>query len=300
MHEYINGILLPKTNLDIYKKIYEIENWLRRIIYTALMKKNYSDMNSLIPDELLKNLKQRRANISNRKYLDCESYDNIVWLTVFNELIELLKLKSIAWIIEDMTEFNIDKLVPKLEEIIEIRNAMAHNVPSSPFTLKCLTAACLHVDNGISHFIHEYILGNREHYDNFTKENMFPRIFFNRIFEQNIVHDKKKYAISETNHYFSISIDFFEEHGQSYYDIGKILGQFLSIDKFIISFNFEADYNAHLSLNFPKFDDLEIVPNIIDKVLEFGENSFYKLSVRKDFLAQESKYLNHPKVWLIA
>jgi len=64
--EFKDEMLVPTTNGEMYFKIYEVENWLRRICLTAYMKKYGSNWMRNIPSNLVNthipqfNLKKNR------------------------------------------------------------------------------------------------------------------------------------------------------------------------------------------------------------------------------------------------
>jgi hypothetical protein len=73
--EFEDEIPIPLGNLGLYRRIYVLEQWLRRFAMAALMSKYATQWRSAIPTEFGEELRRRRKQLGSRTYLDVESND---------------------------------------------------------------------------------------------------------------------------------------------------------------------------------------------------------------------------------
>jgi hypothetical protein len=77
---------IPTANLTIYREIYSVEQWMRRIAYAALLARFGPNWRGSLPEELTSSLKRRLRQLNGRVHLDCENSDNAIWLLTLDEL----------------------------------------------------------------------------------------------------------------------------------------------------------------------------------------------------------------------
>lgn len=118
---------IPDANLSIYREVYAIEQWLRRVAYAALMARYGANWRGTLKPELASNLKQRLRQLDGRVYLDCENSDNAIWLLTLDELQELLLADSNWPTVRELTRLSQQVVTSKLSEIREIRNVIGHS-----------------------------------------------------------------------------------------------------------------------------------------------------------------------------
>src|SRR4051812_26825527 len=94
---------LPEVNIFLYRRIYVIEQWLRRVALAALMARYGSRWNDAIPTEIGKNLKGRVAGLRNRVAFDTENSDNAIWCLTLEELKSLLLYEKIWPLVKELT-----------------------------------------------------------------------------------------------------------------------------------------------------------------------------------------------------
>lgn len=148
---------IPSANLQIYREIYSLEQWLRRITYAALMAKYGSTWRGTLSEDLASSLKQRLRQLSGRVHLDCENSDNAIWLLTLDELQRLL-LADATWpMVKQLTSFSRQALGSKISEIREIRNVVGHNRAAGAKTVLIAEAAAASLQVGIDHFKDELL-----------------------------------------------------------------------------------------------------------------------------------------------
>jgi len=143
---------IPSANLQIYREIYSLEQWLRRITYAALMAKYGSTWRGTLSEDLASSLKQRPRQLRGRVHLDCENSDNAIWLLTLDELQNLL-LADATWpTVRQLTNLSRRALESKISEIREIRNVVGHNRAAGAKTVLIVEAAAASLQVGIDHF----------------------------------------------------------------------------------------------------------------------------------------------------
>jgi hypothetical protein len=166
---------IPSANLQIYREIYYVEQWLRRIAYAALLAKHGSNWRGTLPEELALSLKKRLRQLNGRVHFDCENSDNAIWLLTLDELQGLL-LTDTTWpIVKQLTNFSQQVLKSKLSEIREIRNVVGHNRAAGAQTVLIAEAAAASLRVGINNFRNELLYEDK------------PKIHLGAPFEENPV-----------------------------------------------------------------------------------------------------------------
>ena len=119
---------IPDANLAIYRQVYSVEQWMRRIAYAALMAKHGASWQGTLDREFASDLKRRLRQLDGRVHLDCENSDNVMWLLTLEELQTMIladanwpAVKETAWACQNEWSRT------RLSEIREIRNVIGHN-----------------------------------------------------------------------------------------------------------------------------------------------------------------------------
>jgi hypothetical protein len=163
---------IPGANLQIYREIYSLEQWLRRIAYAALIAKYGTHWPGALPADLASSLKKRLRQLSGRVHLDCENSDNAIWLLTLDELQRLL-LSDATWpMVKQLTNLPRRVLESKISEIREIRNVIGHNRAAGARTVLITEAAAASLRVGIDHFKGELLYDDesRIHLGNIEKD----------------------------------------------------------------------------------------------------------------------------------
>ena len=145
-------IAIPTTNETLYRRIYALEVWLRRVLMASIMGRYATQWRSAIPTEIAKELKARRDALRKRVVLDVETSDNDVWLLTLEELRRLL-LSEFLWPeARALTGWQRRELSARIDELREIRNVIGHNRATTPRTLEIFAGIERYLDRGIQQF----------------------------------------------------------------------------------------------------------------------------------------------------
>jgi hypothetical protein len=144
-----DDVPFPMQNIEVYRRLYIIELWLRRFVLAGLMSKYGTQWRSAIPTDLSKAVRPRRAALAGRAYLDVEASDNVVWLMTLEELRQLLISEFIWPSVRELTSLQREETAAKLEELREIRNVIGHN--------RAITDQTVSIFGGIEDYLHRGI-----------------------------------------------------------------------------------------------------------------------------------------------
>ncbi|HZS57642.1 MAG TPA: hypothetical protein VFA43_00125 [Gemmatimonadaceae bacterium] len=153
--EFEGEVPIPQWNLELYRRIYLLEQWLRRIVMAGLMSRYATQWRSAIPTEISANLKQRRRQLAARTFLDVESSDNVVWLLTLEELKQLMTSNFIWPSVKELTGLQRADVLARVDELREIRNVVGHNRATTPRTLRIFEGVEQYLGQGIDHFRNE-------------------------------------------------------------------------------------------------------------------------------------------------
>lgn len=143
---------IPEGNLVLYRRIYVLEQWLRRIVMAGLMSKYGSHWRNAIPTEIAKDLKSRRQQLRARTYLDVESSDNVIWLLTLEELRRLMTSDFLWHSVKDLTGLQKADTDARVEELRQIRNVVGHNRATTAHTLRIFTGIEEYLEGGVNRF----------------------------------------------------------------------------------------------------------------------------------------------------
>jgi hypothetical protein len=118
---------IPDANIAIYRQVYVLEQWLRRIAYATLLARHGATWEETLTGDLRSDLKRRLRQLDNRVHLDCENSGNVIWLLTLEELRGLLLAESTWPVVKDLMGIPRRVLEEKLSEIREIRNVVGHS-----------------------------------------------------------------------------------------------------------------------------------------------------------------------------
>jgi len=180
--EFREEMLIPRINGEVYFKIYELENWLRRICLTAYMKEFGAEWISHIPVQLLASIKNRSKQNEDLFYFDLGKDDNLIWAATQGELKTLLLEDAIAHHIKALTGFSKSTLSQKLDELKGIRNILAHNKALTNTAITIITGVIASLMQGVKHFKNRVLYTDLKSGDEPT-DTVFS--YFNEKMERN-------------------------------------------------------------------------------------------------------------------
>jgi hypothetical protein len=151
--EFLEDLPFPESNLIIYRDIYYVEQWLRRILITALLAKHGQRWIDAIPPEILNDLKKRRGSLKGRILLDSENNSNVLWLSTFEERRKICLNPELWPFIKKITAFNETEFTEKLNFLREIRNIIGHNRAATEQTQKICESLVTYFRRGVYVFM---------------------------------------------------------------------------------------------------------------------------------------------------
>jgi hypothetical protein len=293
--EFLRDIPYSESNSEIYKNIYRVEQWLRRITYTSLrISYSIDDWIDSIPSEILNELKKRRGSLRGRILLDCENNQNIIWLSTIDELSRLMTMDSIWLTIKSLTGFTKDELREKINLLREIRNIVNHNRATTYETLNICNGILRYFDKGINKFKNKVFYNEK-------LINDAPDIY--------TLPAGGEYFYSETEHFVLIErcqmLDYHIGDGVFHefpcVNIAELLEIFKEMGNVIIAItvceeegsNYDAAYGVICPRN---YCNVKHYDNIVD-IMNNAESHIWD---QKNYLTQSAKHLCDPKIWFHA
>ncbi len=283
-------IPFPEVNTIIYREIYTIEQWIRRIAYAALMTKYGPNWTGALPDDLYKNLKSRLHNLSDRVHLDCENSDNIIWFSTLDELNQLLTMKSIWPIVNELTGYKHDLIISKIDELREIRNVIGHNRAVNQRTLTIFHGISTSLQHGIETFKRKlYDIG--EIHNDIQVDNIANTIFYEKT--KDPPFDEYQFFLSETKYFYSIT-RLPAEPLNLFVRVSKILNEFHPLENVILSI-FINKTGEEFTITWPKIAKNKDIEAIIDIFLgcAWSDSNWTKTI----YMNQNPKFICNPKIW---
>jgi hypothetical protein len=275
---------LPGVNIVLYRRIYVIEQWLRRVVLAALCARYGSRWS--IPNKILPNLDDRIKALRNRVAFDTENSDNAVWCLTLDELKAMLIYEKIWPYVKTLTGFDRRELLARLDEMREIRNVIGHNRAATPYTQKIFDAIAESLDEGISRFRDRFI------YD-FEQSQ---RIGGSR----NDVVVERFYATHSpiaTNHigtdeYFYYIYSVPRPIG-SPIALGDLLEHFDAVRRVVLAFLIHRRNAGEFTVVWPREAAEAEHAAVLERFEEFEANT------GAPYEDQSPKYVCHPKVWFV-
>ena len=96
---------VPEVNLTLYKRVYVLEQWARRVLLAALMARYGMAWQGALPTDISKRLKPRLQQLSNRVAFDTENSSNAIWAMTLDELRALLVYEKLWPMVKRLTGF---------------------------------------------------------------------------------------------------------------------------------------------------------------------------------------------------
>jgi hypothetical protein len=166
--EFDGELLVPKINLTVYKQIYSLEGWVRRICLTVWMGCYGESWRENLDPRLRKALESRLRRNNQRVYLGAETASDLMWQATQAELAQMLAAESVAPIVRELTGADPEFLTGKLEEIREIRNLLAHNRALSDRTHRILAGLLASLEEAVDTFKLKLLYEVTKDYRNYT------------------------------------------------------------------------------------------------------------------------------------
>jgi hypothetical protein len=150
--EFDGELLVPRISLTVYRQIYALEGWFRRICLTVWMGRYGESWSQQLDPGLRKTLESRVQRSRQRLYLGAESASDLMWQATQAELTRMLVADPVAALVRSLTGADSEFLKAKLEEIREIRNLLAHNRALSQRTHIILAGLLASLEDAVDTF----------------------------------------------------------------------------------------------------------------------------------------------------
>jgi hypothetical protein len=275
---------IPDVNVELYRKIYALEQWLRRIALAALMVRYGSRWNDSMSNELIRNVKPRLQNLKNRVAFNTENSDNLIWCLTLEELGSLLLAERTWTITRDLTGFYREELAGRLNDLREIRNVIGHNRASTRYTMDVFLAIERSLEDGISRFSDRmlYDLGG----DQASPESADPIV--DLFFRDRSALGRDQITQDEYFYYAHMFAD-----TPSPLDLGGLLERFDAPRRAVLAFLVNRRENGEWAVVWPKSSSGEEHESIIALLASSAPHS------ADDYGTQSPRYTCHPKVWFV-
>lgn len=282
-------MLIPGRNAEIYSSLYEIENWLRRIVLAACMIKYGKDWASQINSKIAAPLEARLKRTEQLSYLGVETDSNLIWATMHRELHLLLFGDDLWPIVEALTNFPRERLSAKLGELNDFRNLLAHNRAFSAHTETQFRGLETAVRVAIENFKTAVLYSKP---DILREDDQDP---FNLAFQRHMAgNDWTKFqGYLAKNRFFYVfaCLPIQREHDPAYVSGRKLLESYKSHLDIVVAFtvNKSADeYCVLIPFDAPT-DEKEELSRVFTRNLHVWTST--------DYTNQDPQFIAHPKIW---
>ena len=279
--QFIHDIPFSDANSNIYRNIYVIEQWLRRIAQTALFLCHGEKWLDGIPPEILSTLKQRRGSLKGRIILDCENNANILWLTTLDELVRLLTADDHWNAVKQLTGYPQNDFVEWIKILREIRNIVGHNRATTFQTLNICNGMLTYLNKGIKRFKDAAIFAGRcgalrdIETDGYELMNEAIVIFIKKNFFYEI-----------------LSSEFVDHREFPFIDIPLLTNLFKPLENVILAITVDIKGDSYSVLWTNNLSE-----SYKDEIMKKIEEVEYTLWGREEYINQDVKYLCDPRIW---
>jgi hypothetical protein len=294
--EFLEDLPFPESNPIIYRDIYYVEQWLRRILITALFAKHGQRWLDSIPQEILNELKKKRGSLKGRILLDSENNSNVLWLATFEELRKICLNPELWTFIKENTAFNETEFTEKLNFLREIRNIIGHNRAATEQTQKICEGLVNYFRRGVYIFRQKMGLVHcKESQKKIARELSYRDTQEFKDLEDYLyaqVHPEGSQIFLWETEYFRDICTLPVAREFCWIEVAGILEEFCELEPYIlsISINLKGDeYSVIWPKSIPKERQYDIIRTFID--------SESKHWTGISFEEQSPRFLSDPKIW---
>jgi hypothetical protein len=276
---------IPPANIDAYRTIYRLENWLRRICLTAYMCVYGSDWPAHLDPRLRNSLARRVHRNSDRLYLNAESDDNLIWLTMYGELHSLLRHEEVWQFVQQRLRLSQTAVDAKLSELNDIRNLLAHNRALTSTTSDILTGLSASLELGIRNFKSTVVYGD---YDILGDDDEIGA--YVELLDRNEPWRFQAYVARNQDLYEFVTLPV-ERFGQDWLSIATLLKTFSSISHLILAYCMNLEGSEYRVLLPRSLSHAELR----SAAQRFFSNPY--VWTTRPYESQPLQYTCNPKVW---
>jgi len=301
--EFFDDVPFPEFNWLVYRRLYVLEQWLRRIAFAAAMAKAGSSFFGVLPDGLAATLKQQQALLRRRKHLGTQNADDALWLSNFEQLRDLLTSDAIYPTVKKLTGFERALLDGKIDEIREIRNVVAHNRAVSRETLTILDAHAMALSHGLEEFKRRMFAYEKDtiRSPGESEGSAIPALFHSRLRDLHPdLSDVLAFAESDLFNFALIvppdyrvgSFDSAEEWLGTWVDLKHLLAEFADLRSHLLAITV-AERGSSFSVVWPRIESFEVHQAVVERF--FASYDAYWADT--EYAHQDERVVCDPKVW---
>ncbi len=297
--EFIEDIPFPTSNIIVYKEIYYLEQWLRRILRTSLAAKDGEKWFNSIPSEILPELKKKQNMLRGRIYLGSENNSNLLWLLTLEELKRFCLRPEVWPFIKKLTEFNETEFIENMELLREVRNIIGHNRATTEKTVDLCTACMKYFKRGVNIFRDNLCLtvAAAFHYEELEESERYSQTeSFKELVKliPNHTEEWKNTFLVEKEYFREIC--FSADMADGNVDVFELLKTFKKLESYILAISIFLKYHCY-SVIWPKSIPIEQQKDIIRIFVE----SEHKIMTEKTpYVNQSPRFLGDPMIWFIS
>ena len=277
---------LPEINLLLYRRIYVIEQWLRRIALAALTARYGPRWNDAVPSDIRRTLKARLMSLHNRVAFDTEDSDNAVWILTLDELKTVLTYEKVWPFVKELTALDRQQLHARLNELREIRNVVGHNRAATDYTAKVFDAIEHALGEGIEHFRDRFLydFAGAQQSGESTPDSVTDAFYGTRspLGRQQIGLDT----------YFYYVYVLAAENGRPIH-LGDLLEHFGSVQKVILAILINRRSLGEHTVVWPRSASATEHSDVLARF------DAWQTLEGEPYVAQNPRYVCHPKVWFV-
>lgn len=288
-------IPVSMDNLVTYDKIFEIETWMRRIIFACLMIEYGLDWHKIFPDNEIKKVERKIEESKENPLLKSYESDNLMWYTNIFDLRKILNREDISDIFLEITGSSSESIRNNLESLTTVRNNIAHNRIITIESLKMFLELSNEFYLVINEFKSRYINNNdyKIKHTEWETDNVSIKYFLKRMlnndwskFQAFIADDENLIQVVQ----LPAGINF--EH--PYIDLDLLLKKYDSVLDSIMGF-FICKSGCEYCVLWSKHETINTSTQ--KKIIDIFLDSKYELWIDTDYKFQQGEAVFNPLLW---
>lgn len=286
-------IPISTNNPSIFDRTFIIEQWFRRILYTALMISYGKKWDEHLSLDDRKEYNEILEKIQANPSLEISEQDNILWFTTINDLANKFINLKIGEVILEITEVRPEIIVSDLKEIKGIRNIVAHNRTVSMELSTRFDDLYENLNKVINNFKGWLIYSGN--YKIINVDEIVDNDVINHFNLKLHGNDWKYFQafIGESKYFYEI-VHLPAGKNANYLDVKLVLMNFHPVIRNILGF-FVNKLGDEYYVKWPKHESIETFTQI--EIVDIFHKSKNNIWTDVPYEKQDSKFTCNPKVW---
>jgi hypothetical protein len=287
--QFVSELPFPETNALVYRELYEYEQLLRRLAHAAFVAKAGAKWEEEFPEGLLRKLKGRLDNLSNRIYLNCENSRNPIWITTLEQLRDILTMESTWPIVHEFSGYQKTFLLNKLSEAIEIRNVIGHNRATTSDTVTIWRGIATSLRSGLNAFKASLLYRDDDKIHLIENGNKVVAYFLNRLHGDNRAGFQP--MLSESKYFYSLTFLPVDTNGNWVRTAG-LFDSFKNFTQYIFCFAINKSGNE-FSVVWPK----NLPGHVNEQIIDVFWQSAQQVWTHTTYQEQSAAFVCDPQIW---